>query len=66
LQGRTFGDGFNWKDTHLYVTPFYFSQDFLKRKNSLKNKFIWNLWKSHVCVCAEIELGFWGFKIRYL
>jgi hypothetical protein len=39
-QGRMFGDGHNWKDTHLYVTLFYFSQDFLRKKNSLKNKFI--------------------------
>jgi hypothetical protein len=39
-KGRMFGDGPNWKDTHLYVAPFYLSQDFLKRKNSLRNKFI--------------------------
>jgi hypothetical protein len=40
LQGKMFGDGPNWKDTHFYVTPFYFSQDFLRRKNSLRNTFI--------------------------
>jgi hypothetical protein len=39
-KGRMFGDGPNWKDTYLYVAPFYFSQDFLQRKNSLRNKFI--------------------------
>jgi hypothetical protein len=62
-QERMFKDGRNWKNTQLYVAPFYFSQNFLRRKISLKNKFIWNLWKSHVCVCAKIELGFWSFKI---
>jgi hypothetical protein len=40
LHGRMFKDGPDWKDTHLYVTTFYFSQDFLRRKNNLSNKFI--------------------------
>jgi hypothetical protein len=39
-QGRMFGDGPNWKDTHLYVAPFYFSQDFLREKISPRDKFI--------------------------
>jgi hypothetical protein len=39
-KGRMFGNGPNWKDTHLYVAPFYLSQDFLEKKKSLKNKFI--------------------------
>ncbi len=65
-QGRMFKDGPNWKNTHFYVAPFYFSQDLSRRKNILKNKFIWKLWNSYVCVCAKIELGFWSFKIRCL
>jgi len=40
LQGIMFKDDYNWKDTHLHVAPFYFSQDFLRKRNSLKNKFI--------------------------
>jgi hypothetical protein len=40
LKGGMFGNGPDWKDTHLYVAPFYFSHNFLKRKNSLRNKFI--------------------------
>jgi hypothetical protein len=43
LQGRMFKDGPNWKNTHLHVASFYFSQDILRRKNILKNKFICNL-----------------------
>jgi hypothetical protein len=33
-------NGPNWKDTHLYVAPFYFSQDFLRRKDSPRKIFI--------------------------
>jgi hypothetical protein len=39
-QGKMFKDGHNWKDAYLYVTPFYFPQDFLRLKINLSNKFI--------------------------
>jgi len=51
-KGRMFGNGLNWKDTHLYVAPFYLSQDFLKKKDSLKNKFIYKPLKiTFMCLC---------------
>jgi hypothetical protein len=53
-----FLNGPNWKDTHLYITPFYFSQDFLRRKNSQRNKFIWTFENHMYMLVLKLNLDF--------
>jgi hypothetical protein len=58
LSGMILRDGHNWKDTHLYITPFYFSQDFLRRKNSQRNKFIWTFENHMYMLVLKLNLDF--------